>query len=353
MARARRSVGAALVVVIVAAGLTGCQFVGDVVEGQRLSSERLAVDSALRQLAAQLEGVDLVDSVEYDFDAGDVASTPNLRVELAGAEFASWHEVATRIEEVGADDTMRDHPISVTLESPSVGSSFDSQNGAPWLSADSLALAADAASAFPQSHVTVSGASATSAFITVTAHDPAEQLLDRLAGDPLVAELTERARAGDHWLSLSTDGLEVAGTPSRELAQWTRGVLAADVPRLVMRAEPTEPLDEWVIVSLSVDETSTSISASWSGASEPATGGRSWDAFVAALRDGSPDDGGTCVPVYLSYSWPGMGATAAAFSTCGDPAPASGDPDRPALTAMRDALAAEGIVAEDLGFELS
>src|SRR5690606_6962113 len=121
-------------------------------------------------------------------------------------------------------------PISVTLESPSVGSSFDSQYGASWLDADALALAADAASAFPDAHAMVSGASDTSAFITVSAHDSAEQVLDRLTDDPLVVELSDRARAGGHWLSLSTDGLEVAGTPSRELAQWTRGVLAADVP---------------------------------------------------------------------------------------------------------------------------
>lgn len=351
----QRAVGVVATIAVLGATLTGCQFLGDLSEGQRISSERLAVDSALRQLTAEIEGIDEVDSVEYDFDAGDVASTPSLHVEMADVEFSAWHEVASRIEEAGAEDAMSSYPVAVTLDSPSVGSSFDSQYGASWLSADSLSIAADAAAAFPDSRAIVSGASESAAFITVPAHATAEQVLARLADDPVIVQLSERARAGGHWLSISTDGLEVAGTPSAELAQWTVDVLAAGVPRLVMSAEPTEPLDEWVTVSLSVDGQTSSISASWAGGVEPSAGGQAWDAFVSAMRAGPPGDGTDdgCVPVYLSYSWPEMGGSASAFANCGDPAPVSGNPDRPSLAALRDALAAQGIAPEDLGFELS
>lgn len=351
--QAPRIAAASLLVGVLATALTGCQFLGDVVEGQRLSSERLAVDGALRQLTAEIEKVALVESADYDFDAGDVASTPTLRVELSGTEFASWHEVASRIEEAAADDSMRGYPVAVTLDSPTVGSWFDSQYGASWLSEDALRLAADAASAFPESHADVSGASSASAYITVSTHEPAEQLLDRLADDPRVVELSERATAGGHWLSLSADGLEVTGAPSPAVAQWTRGVLASDVPRLTMTAEPT--LDEWVVVSLSVDGSSSSISATWAGTSEPSAGGQAWDGFLAALRGGAPAavGGGGCVPLLLSYSWPGAGGSAGAFASCGEPVPEPANPDRPALKAMRDALAAEGFVPEDLGFSLS
>lgn len=353
MTRARRGLGAVAGVAVLAAALTGCQFVGDVVEGQRLSSERLAADSALRQLTAELADVDQVASAVYDFDAGDVASTPSLAVEFTGAGFAAWHEVASRIEVAGRTDALRDHPVSVGFASPTVGSSFDSQYGAPWLSEDALAIAADAATAFAGGHAMVSGASETSAFITVDVDEAADDLLFRVADDPLLLQLAERARVGQHWLSLSTDGLEITGTPSPELLSWAHGVLASGVPALVMAAEPAEPQDEWVTVSLASGDQGSSISASWSGAAEPGAGGSAWEGFVAAVRAGPVGSADGCVPVFLSFSWPGLGSSASVAATCGDPGPAPGDPDRPSLTVLRDALAAEGVVPEDLGFVLS
>lgn len=338
---------------LLATVLSGCQFVGDVVEGQRLSSERLAVDSALRQLTADIESIALVESAAYDFDAGDVASTPALAVEFAASDFAAWREAASRIEEAGRADALRDHPVAVSFTSPTVGSSFDAQYGASWLSEDALSIATDAASAFAGGRVMMSSATETSAYITVGTDTPAEELLSRAAADPLLLDLFERARAGQHWLSLSADGVEISGTPSAELVSWARGVLDAGVPALVMTAEPVEPQAEWVTVSLATDDQGSSIAASWSGAAEPAAGGSAWEGFVAAVRSGPVDSVDGCVPVFLSFSWPGPASSASVAATCGDPAPAPGNPDRPSLTVMRDALAAEGIFPEQLGYVLS
>jgi hypothetical protein len=41
-----------------------------------------------------------------------------------------------------------------------------------------------------------------------------------------------------------------------------------------------------------------------------------------------------------------------AYSGCGGTKGSGGSPDRPALRELREALAAEGIIPEELGFEL-
>jgi hypothetical protein len=55
----RRAVSAALAATLVVL-LSGCSFVNDVFEGQRITTERLGVDGVLRSLVADLAAIDVV-----------------------------------------------------------------------------------------------------------------------------------------------------------------------------------------------------------------------------------------------------------------------------------------------------
>ena len=330
-----------------AVSLAGCGFVGDLVEGQRLTAERLGVDAALRALTSELAGIDGVESAVYGFDAVDVSSNPGLEVVLASTDFALWHDVVTRVEDA-ADGALADYAVTVNLSSEVIDMQFDTRWGAPWLTEPVLQVATRAASVFPGSTPGASGISNTDASVYLTVPGSAEELISRLRDDPEVVELLEFSREAHTPLFFTVEMIGISGSPDDALLQWMRDRLASGVPLAGGEAQ-----QEWMMISIAQYDGVASVSGSWGSASDLGEGA-AWDAFMAALRAGPPTTAsGDCVESYLSVGWPGIGNSAGVYSGCdageapSEPEPES-EPQR--VTALREALAAEGIVAEELGW---
>jgi hypothetical protein len=329
--------------------LTGCGFVNDVFEGQRITTERLGVDSALRALTTELAAIDGVTSAVYSFDAVNVATSPGVEVTLADTEFALWDDVVTRIETAAETDALQAYPVSVALSSDVLGVRFDTRYGAPWLTEAALQVATRAASVFPGAVPDLSGISATDTGVYLVASGSAEDLLARLSGDAEVVGLLEAAREGHVTLIVSADGVDISGAPGFELLQWARERLASGVP-LMPNVTEEQPPDEWMYLSIASAASLDSVNVGFQSSAEPGEHTAAWDAFVAALRAGPPTTAsGSCVDTYVSLSWPGIANSAVAYAGCGEAA-AVASTERPAVTALREALAAEGVSLEALGF---
>ena len=355
MSRVRRRQGRVVagVAVVAAAGmlLSGCEFVNDVVEGQRLTAERLGVDAALRALTSELAEIDGVESAVYSFDAANVGSPSGLAVELADTGFALWDDVFTRIGAAGENDAFEEYQVAAIVTGGEIRVNTDIRYAGGWLDEATLRVAADAASAFPGSDVGLSGGQDMGASVWLSVPDAAEDVLSRLEGDPAVVQLLGDAEAGRIGFTLSADGLDLSGVSSHELVQWALDQLASGEPRMTTGVNYDEDAarDEWMFVSISRYEGADSVSGTWASSVEPGAG-TMWDAFVTAVRDGPPHPAsGDCVPTYLSYNWPGMGQTAMVVSTCGEEV-VSAHTERDAVTTLREALDAEGVDAEALGF---
>jgi hypothetical protein len=329
--------------------LSGCGFVNHVVEGQRITAERLGVDAALRALASELAELDGVEKAVYGFDAADASTTPGLEVTLATTEFALWDDVVTRIETVAEGDALDGYAVAVALSADALSVHFDTEYGAPWLTEAALQVATDAASVFPGSTPGISGISATDATVSLSVSGSAEELLSRLHGDPEVAGLVASAAEAHQVLHFSVDGIQISGAPDVALLQWVRDRLAAGVPTASYDPEVIQP--EWVSLSIANYAGGDSINGSWASASDPGAGAV-WAAYVDALRAGPPHTAsGDCVETYLSFNWPGIGHSASAYAGCAE-TPAASAPEQERVTVLRDALAAEGITPEELGFTL-
>jgi hypothetical protein len=348
----RRAVSAALAATLVML-LTGCSFVNDVFEGQRITTERLGVDGVLRSLVADLAAIDGVESAVYSFDAADVSTTPSVDVELATTSFALWDAVVTRIDAAGDDAALAAYPAQVAIASPDLTSSFDTKYGADWFDDATFAVATDAASAFPGSRVRLEGVGPDVANVSVAAPESAELLLARVADDPVVRELFDSAQAGGDVLGLGADGFGLSDMPTAAETAWALDLLDTDAPRYPVVIDPSAEFvspDEWIRVALDGSHGVYQVELI---SAAPLGSGPVWDAFVSILRTGAPDSRvpGECVLMYVNYAWPGAsGNWPLAVPTC---APYSIEqPDRPALLELREALAAEGIIPEELGFEL-
>jgi hypothetical protein len=333
--------------------LSGCGFVNDVVEGQRITAERLGVDAALRALTSELAGLDGVEKAVYGFDAADVSTTPGLEVTLATTEFALWDDVVTRIDDVADGGALDGYPVSVALRSDVVGVQFDTTYGAPWLTEAALDTATRAASVFPGSVPSLLGTSETDSSVFLSVPGSADELLSRLQDDAEVASLIAAAHDAHQVLSFSADGIEIAGTTDIALVQWARERLGADVDRMVTSVNYDADIaqTEWMFLTISNYDGVTSVGGNWASASDPGEGA-AWAAYAAALRAGPQRTAsGDCIDTYLGFSWPGIGNSAGAYAGCGD-APADLAPERERVTVVREALAAEGIIPEELGFTL-
>ena len=345
---------AAVVAVVAAVGmLSGCSFVNDVVEGQRITAERLGVDAALRALTSELGGIDGVEKAVYGFDAADVSTTPGLEVTLAGTDFALWDDVVTRIEVVADGGALDGYAVSVILRSDVIDVQFDTQWGAPWLTEAALDTATRAAAVFPGSMPGLLGTSSTDSTVYLSVPDTAEELLSRLEGDAEVASLIAAAREARQVISFSADGMEISGAADGALLQWARERLTAEVPRMFTSVNYDADVvqTEWMTLTISNYEGVGSIGGNWASASEPGEG-EVWAAYVAALRAGPQRTAsGHCIDTYLGFSWRGIGSSAGAYAGCGDAAAASA-PELERVTVLREALAAEGVDAEALGFTL-
>lgn len=365
MSRRGRAVGAALVVAV-AVALSGCSFIGDITEGQRITTERLGVADALRVLTDKLKGLEQVSSASYAFDALDVSTTPSLQVELTTLDTAGWEEVVATIDAAAAEDALVGSPIAVSITSGSspgsaagsVSASFDTQYGGDWLLGGALDTASQALAAFPGALINLSSASDSAAAVAVGIPDTAEQLLERSATDASVAQLAEDARSTGQWLMLSADGLDVSGAPPETLVAWASGVLADGLPRYPNALDFDESTLSARTMTLSIADTPSpgSVTAMWRSDAAPGEG-EEWNSFTAALLAAVPlaTPGSGCMPFQLSYSWPGLGQAANLFTGCGADVgtASSGNPDREALTTFRAALAASGIDLGTLGFTLS
>ncbi|GMA90909.1 hypothetical protein GCM10025869_14380 [Homoserinibacter gongjuensis] len=80
-----------------------------------------------------------------------------------------------------------------------------------------LAVATDAASAFPGSRVGLQPYAPGVGEVWVTTPDPAERLLDRLAEDPVIVGLVDAAAAASTNLAFVAPGLELWGVPAAEV----------------------------------------------------------------------------------------------------------------------------------------
>src|SRR5690606_23245355 len=147
-------------------------------------------------------------------------------------------------------------------------------------------------------------------------------------------------------LTLQADGLELSGVADAGLVGWARERLAGESPRLATGISD-EPQPEWVWVSIAAE----SVGASWTSATPAGGGGAMWEAFLTTMRDGAVSTvAGDCVPTMLSFGSPG--ASAVAYASCDPSEVALAGDERAPVAALRAALAAEGVIPEDLGFLL-
>lgn len=351
MSRMRRVTSLALVAAL-AAGLTGCSFLGDLAEGQRITTERLGVDNALRTLVGELNGLEQVASASYHFDAVDPTTAPGVEVTLTTLDGDDWTEVASVIQATADDDALDGYPVAVQLTAGAVTSSFDTQYGLDWIDAETMAVVQCGVELFPEARVEVSGASASASFVSISVDDPAEALLDRMTTDPEVRGLIDGTDPSRIFLSFGAPGLSIAGTGSADAAAWVTRVLAVDLPRpAVGNAYPSA----WVQVSLSGLAGDLMLGVELVGADDLATG-PAWDALIAILTSPAPEVNGpgTCTPLQVMYAWPGVQGNFPSFVTeCAEWGGNGMDPDRPSLVDLREALAASDIDLDALGFTLS
>ncbi|MCS0498496.1 hypothetical protein [Protaetiibacter mangrovi] len=349
MSRSRR-VAAVALVATVAVGLTGCSFLGDIVDGQRITTERLGVADALRVLVGQLEQLEQVESASYSFDAADVSTTPGVEVELATLDGDDWREVADTIEQAASADALADYPVAVDLSAGAVSGWFDTQYGADWIGEDVLATARRMGELFPDARVGLSGAAESAAFVSVGVPGSAEELLDRVAGDAAVRDVIAALDPSHIALTLGAPGLELSGAAvATEAADWARQVLSVPLPR-----SGGELSSGWVQVTASGPPGDTWLGVELVG--DSALGeGAAWDALLDLLETPVPQVNGPdgCVPLQVMYAWPGVQGNFPSFTNgCFGLEIISTDPDRPSLVALREALAASGLDLEALGFTL-
>lgn len=353
MVRRRRIAGAALIAAL-AAGLAGCSFLGDIADGQRITTERLGAADALRVLVGQLEQLDQVESASYSFDAVDVSTMPAVEVELATLDGDDWREVAELVEQAGAADALADFPIAARLSSDTVTSGFDTQYGAQWLGDEPLSVAERLLGFFPGATVDISGVSESSAYVSVGTSDPAEQLLDRMWSDPGLRTVLDGLDPNRVVVNLGAPGVSLSGALTPDAASWAREVLAVDLPRPDY-SDPDAPYPtEWVSVSVGGAPGDTMLGVELVGTMDVGAG-TAWDELVRLLASAVPElnGPGACVPLQISYSWPGVRGNWPSFVTeCAGWGSNGGDPDRPSLVELREALAASGIDLAALGYTL-
>ncbi|QEO09186.1 hypothetical protein [Protaetiibacter larvae] len=349
-----RAAAAALAAVVAASALSGCQFVEDVVAGQRLLTAGLNADAALRELVAELEALVSVESAEYAFDAADVDSRPGLQVALVSTDPGDWREVQSLIEETGELDAFEERPITATLTSGMVSATIDTGSHL-LLGADALAAAREAGGLFPDARIELAPWSDVAAAVTVSTPGTAEELLARVTGDPGVRAFLAPLDPERVWVAFRAAGLELGGIPSAAEAQWILDRLAVELPRYPVAvgadaavAYPTE----WVQVSAGVSAADRMFTIQLVGDDGVATG-PAWDALLEVLRVGAPGADDSCAPLQVFYPWPGVQGNWPSFvNDCVEWADANAV-DRPTLAPLRDALAASGIDLAALGFRLS
>lgn len=357
MSRVRKAAGAVLVLAL-AGGLGGCSFVGDVAEGQRITTERLQVADALRVLTEKVAGLDEVVSARYHFDAVDVATTPGLEVEFASADADAWRDVVATVEAATADGALEAYPVAVSLAGGGIRSSFDTQWGAGWLDAASLATAARLAGLFAGARVEVSGVSDTAAFIAVTVPGSAEDLLVRVASDAELADLLATLDPHDLYVEFRAPGVSLSGgLVALDAVDWATQVLSTELPRIPVGLAPDEEApfpSEWVQVDLSSGMTGVMLGVELFSGDEPGAGA-AWDELVELLVAPLPQaDGAECIPFQITYGWPGVQGNFPSFTNaCVDYGSTSSDPDRASIVELHEALTASGIDLDALGFTLT
>jgi len=351
----RTRVACAALVVALAAGLTGCSFIGDVAEGQRITNERLGVADALRVLVDELNALEQVETASYHFDAIDVTTRPGVEVELTTLDGGDWLEVAELIEQAGAEDALDGYPIGARLTSGAVTSSFDTQYGVGWLGDEPLSTARRVLEFFPDARIDLSGISGSSAFVSVGLSAPAEELLDRMRSDSELRGFLDGLDPNEVYLNLGVPGLSLSGALSADAAAWARGVLAVDLPRPDFSDADASYPTAWVSVTISGAPGDAMLGVELIGDSGPGSGA-AWDELVSLLASPVPElnGAGVCVPLQITYSWPGVQGNWPSFVTdCVDWGASNIDPERPSLVELREALTASGIDPVSLGFTLS
>ncbi|QNO37656.1 hypothetical protein H4J02_01000 [Protaetiibacter sp. SSC-01] len=354
-----RRIAASVLAVALVAGLAGCSFLENLSEGQRITNERLRVADALRILVGQLESLDAVDRASYHFDAIDVTSTPGVAVELTSVDAGGWREAVRLIEEAAGDEPLSEHSLAAALSSGAVTAQFDTEWGSAWLHDDSIGTAARLVELFPEARIAVGGGGESTAFISLSATETAEELLARVTGDEAVLDLVGGLDPARVAVEFRAAGLSLSGSlASPEAAAWATGILSRELPRHPAGSDGT-PVDEWVLVTIGAgiegSGLGTTLGIELVGATELATG-PAWEQLLEVLATPVPEfDGpGICVPLQIMYAWPGVQGNWPSFTNeCVEWENTSGDPDRPSLVALREALAASGIDLDALGYTLS
>ncbi|MFT4285599.1 MAG: hypothetical protein QM598_12265 [Protaetiibacter sp.] len=353
----RTRVACAALVFALAAGLTGCSFIGDVAEGQRITNERLGVADALRVLVDELNALEQVETASYHFDAIDVTTKPGVEVELTTTDATDWGEAVDLIGEAAQQDAFEGYPIGVQLTAGALRSSFSTEYGVSWLTQESLAAAGRLGVLFPTSRLELWGMSQSSAAVSVVVPETAEELLTRVAGDAEVRAFLagldpERVQVG-----FGAAGLSLSGAPdSAEGIEWLRDRLSSGLSLYPtgFDADAVYPT-EWVEVSIEGPEGDRWLSLQLVGDTELGSG-PAWDELVEVLTTPLPqlNGPGACVPFQVFYSWPGVRGNWPSFvNECVEWGANGADPDRPSLVALREALVASGVDLDTLGFTLS
>lgn len=352
MPRRRRLLAAAALVLV--AGLAGCSFLDDLAQGQRITTDRLRAADALRVLVGQLEQLDGVEAARFHFDAVDVTSVPGVDVELTSVDAAAWRAAARLIEEAADEESLNAYTLAAALSAGTVVARFDTQWGSAWLGDDAVATAARAVELFPEATVVVGGGGS-AAFVSTGVTESAEELLARVTGDDDVVALLTGLDPARVAVEFRAAGLSLSGAlTSPEAVAWATGILSSELPRLPIAADAA-PVTEWVSVTMSSGIDGTILGVELVGDTELATG-PAWTRLLDLLTAPVPElDGpGTCVPLQITYSWPGVQGNWPSFTNdCVDWGSSSGDSDRPSLVALREALAASGIDLEVLGYRLT
>ena len=355
MSRSSRVAGVALAVAL-ATGLAGCSFLGDLGEGQRITTERLVVADALRVLVEKLNALDQVASASYHFDALDVATSPGVDVELTTTDATDWREAVDLIDEAAQQDVFEVNPIGVRLTAGALGSSFNTEYGVGWLTDESLAAAGRVGVLFPTSRLELWSTSESSAYLSVVVPESAEELLTRVTDDPEVDAFLVGLDPEHVLVGFGAAGLSLSGVRgSAEALGWLHARLSSGLPPYPtgFDADAVYPT-EWVQVSIEGPEGDRWLSLQLVGDTEPGSGS-AWDELVEVLTTPLPElnGPGACVPFQVFYSWPGVRGNSPSFlNECVVWGDNGTDPDRPTLVELREALAASGIDLDALGFTL-
>lgn len=348
----RRLVPVVALAVALAVGLGGCSLVDEVAEGQRITFERLRVADSLRILVGELEALDGVASASYTFDAVDLTSEPALEVQLVSIAADTWTAVGDAIDRAALDEPLRDHPLGATLRSDRLVSTFTTEERLDWLDDDTMADVQRALELLPDARVELSGYGE-SAFIVAAHPDAAERLLDRITGDAELRAYLDGVDPRRLAVDLRAPGLTVSGAVSAEVADWIRAILDRDLPRPDFSDPDAPPATEWVAVTVSGGAGDAVVSVELVGSALGS--GPAWDGLVDLLTAPVPEVNGpgACVPLQVMYAWEGVQGSFPSFSSvCAGWVVSSGDPGRPSLVELREALAASGIDPEALGYDL-